>query len=53
MAATIASLVSDTKHNRLSLIGSLTEQEVLLVWDKVAQFVETLMMQQKVKKTHT
>lgn len=48
MAATLGSLVSETKRNRLSLIGPLTEDEVLLVWEKVAQFVETLMLQQKV-----
>ncbi|CAI8003532.1 Coiled-coil domain-containing protein 81 [Geodia barretti] len=47
MAATLGSLVSETKRNRLSLIGSLTEDAVLHVWDKVAQFVETHMLQQK------
>ena len=48
MAATIQSLVSETKRNRLSLIGPLTEDGVLRVWEKVAQFVEALMLQQKV-----
>ena len=51
MAATIQSLVAETKRNRLSLIGPLTEDDVLLVWEKIAQFVETLMMQQKVRYT--
>ena len=49
MAATIQSLVAETKRNRLSLIGPLSEDDVLLVWEKIAQFVETLMMQQKVR----
>ena len=48
MTATLGSLVSETKRNRLSLIGSLTEDTVLHVWDNVAQFVETHMLQQKV-----
>ena len=48
MAATLGSLVSETKRNRLCLIGSLSEDAVLGVWDKVAQFVEMHMLQQKV-----
>ena len=49
MAATIQSLAADVKCNKLSLIGPLTEDDVLMVWEKVAQFVETLMLQQKVR----
>lgn len=49
MAATIQSLAADVKCNKLSLIGPLTEDDVLVVWEKVAQFVETLMLQQKVR----
>lgn len=52
MAATIQSLAADAKCNKLSLIGPLTEDDVLVVWEKVAEFVETLMLQQKVS-THT
>ena len=48
MAVTIQSLVAEAKLNKLSLIGPLTEDDVLLVWEKVAQLVETLMLQQKV-----
>ena len=49
MAATIQSLAADVKCNKLSLIGPLMEDDVLMVWEKVAQFVETLMLQQKVR----
>lgn len=48
MAATIHSLISEAKRNKLSLIGPLTEDDVHRVWEKVAQSVETLMSQQKV-----
>ena len=51
MAVTIQSIVAETKRNKLSLIGALTENDVLLVWDKVAEIVETLMLRRKVRKS--
>lgn len=47
MAASLESLVWETKRNKLSLIGPLSEEAVIFVWEKVAWFVETLMLQKK------
>lgn len=52
MAASLESLVWETKRNKLSLIGPLSEEAVIFVWEKVAWFVETLMLQKKVLYTH-
>ena len=50
MAYTLQSLVSEAKRNKLSLIASLKEEDVVLVWDAVAEFIEKQMAQQKVRE---
>lgn len=50
MAYNIHSLVSEAKRNKLSLITSLTEEDVMVVWEATADFIERLMLQHKVRE---
>ena len=50
MAYNIHSLVSEAKRNKLSLITPLTEEDVMVVWDAAADFIERLMLQHKARE---